>query len=178
MKHRCVRQGADFIMGLILLILAIVLISVDVTNGAEAMLNKVGHFVSAPIALPGIYVNLAAWLLLFLSVALILRSVRLPHQKSADNDAERITIHLNSAAVTTMITLVVYVIVMPKVGFYLSTTALCAVISFSFSVKEKHLDGKDKKQLVKSAMLSLVFAACAVAVLQFVFTTFFNVIFP
>lgn len=173
------RQPADFCIGIVLIILSNVVIASDVTNGAEALLKRMGQFVNNPLALPGIYVNLVAYFLLALSIMLVIRSLNLPvFAKNGKEAAEKIVVRLNPAVVVSMIALLIYMFVMPVTNFYISSTLLCTVISFAFGVKEKHLDLKDRKAVLRAAFFALLYSAIAVGVLQFIFATFFNVIFP
>lgn len=156
----------DFVSGIILACCGLY-----ITFGKNVISGKTFGVDSMPlVARASFYIRTLGIALLVLSVVLIVRSLRHP------STAEKKTIPL--VAVIGAITLICFNLVLNIVGFFAAATMLITIWTFMFRLKEYHIDRKDKKGLLRSGIISIVFALISVAVLQTAFTHLLGVRLP
>jgi len=122
------------------------------------------------LAKPGNYVRL--WLVLFsiLAIILLIRSLR--------NKSESVAAPIwHKAAVITVIETVVYLLLLPYIGFYIMTVLYLAGLGLVYThyMRVKILKGKT---LVKEAIKWVLFSILVTIILYFVFAELLSVILP
>jgi hypothetical protein len=197
MKKKLLRQPFDFWVGIVFLVLSIFAFVIDASQGGDARMARQRMYRSIWTR-SGIYVNIWSAALGFLSILLILRSIRWPWLKLKPSDPVETGASLAAAGtdvvpekeevlkpkynviiVISSVALVVYCFVLPIIHFIPATILLCLIFFMTYRIKERHIDWKhDKKAVGIAAALGLVYSTIIVVVLQFVFSTFLNVRLP
>ena len=127
---------------------------------AEGLVQNV---ISVPIAKPSVYSELILGILRLLSIAQLIRAV----VKKPDEELKPIWTVL---AVITVVTLIVYVMVVKLLGFQLSTFLMMAVLVTSYSAGMGKIDFKSKKvvwQIVKCLLIALAISLCTEAIFRY-----------
>lgn len=156
----------DFVSGVIL-----TLAGLYITFGESVVMGKTFGVDSMPlVARADFYIRALGIALLAMSIMLVVRSLRHP------GSGEKKTIP--RVAIIGAAALIVFNLVLDFLGFFISATLLIALWTFLFRIKEYHIARSDRPALVRSAVISVVFALISVAVLQASFTYFLGVRLP
>lgn len=135
-----------------------------------------GTMANIKAAQPGVYLRL--WLIIFaiLSLALIVNAIR-------KHDETPAPVLFHKQAIITLVLLFLYIEVMDKIGFFLSTLVFTTLLILDYSKeagKFKDKDGNSKKgaALVKSIAFYMVISLIVVVATQFIFEELLMVNLP
>ena len=171
--NKLIRNGNDFLLGIVLLTLSVfLLVSPYVIRGADATGAGGGFFARADI-----YIMMLACILLILSLILVLRSINFKKH----DDIKPIDIKIKKESMLSAIALVIYVFLLPIIGFIPISFFLTVFLVLIYMRKEKETTDdifKDKQVLFRSVTIAAVYSAVLVVVLYFVFTKFLGSVLP
>lgn len=135
-----------------------------------------GTMAQIKAAQPGVYLRL--WMVVFgiLSLALIIQAIRKRDETPTD-------VLFHKQAVITLVLLFLYIQVMGKIGFFLSTTIFTTLLVLDYSWeagKFKDADGTPKRggALVKSGVFYVVVSIITVIAVQLIFEKLLMVNLP
>lgn len=164
MKIKPIKNMNDFVIGLALVTLGCWLLFTDnIVFGSVAVLG------GGTLAHPATYVRFLGGLITFLAALLVLKSLN--WRRSAEVVAFHFTV--TPHIVLTVLALVVYAILLPRIGFFISTFLLNFFLTCLFLHKENSGEGKSpftiddiKRRLIYVTAYSIIL----VFVVQFLFT--------
>jgi hypothetical protein len=170
-EKKIVRSMNDLVLGVLSIILAIYLLT-----SKNIVKNDVATGAGGPFAQAGTYVDLLAGILLILAAVLVIKSFNF---KKTDN-VTGFTFLWNKEIVITAISLILYTILLPIIGFTITTLALLLVLVTVFSTKEitrgeRKLTKAERKKVL---LLSVVFSLVMLLVIYVVFSVLLKVTLP
>lgn len=156
----------DFISGVVFAIFG-----AYVVFGKNVVRGKVFGIDRMPlVSRADFYIHALGWVLLVLSLGLIVRAV----VKKEETEKKEVPI----VAVYSGISLVIFCLIVKPLTFYPSAVLLIAFWVFIFRIKEYHIAKTDRKGILKSLLISIVYSAVVVLILQLVFTRLLGVRLP
>ena len=171
MRFKFLKKTNDFIIGLLLLGLGIyVLLTKDIIQG-----NLPAAAIVSPLVRPDVYVRLIGGCLAFCAVILIVKSINF----SGRSDTRGFHFVLTREIVLTVLSLIIYTILLTRIGFALSTFSLSFFLVCMYQRREKSGVGKrSKKGIIKDTIIAIVYSAALVMFVYFVFTRVLYVNLP
>lgn len=136
----------------------------------------VGTMGKMPAAQPGVYVRLWLWVFAALSLLLIINALR-------KKDQTVVPKMLHPQAVITVVLVAAYLLLMDKIGFFLSTFLFIfiLIVDYSWSAGKFHDEEKKRKTgiaLAKPIALYLLLSLVIVIATQYIFGTLLMVNLP
>jgi len=170
-EKKIVRSMNDLVLGVLSIVLGIYLLT-----SKNIVKNDVATGAGGPFAQAGTYVDLLAGILLVLAVVLVVKSFNF---KKSDN-VTGFTFLWNKEIVITAISLILYTILLPIIGFTITTLALLLLLVSVFSAKEitrgeRKLTKAEKKKVL---LLAVVFSLVMLLVIYVVFSVLLKVTLP
>ena len=160
------KVNRDSVLGIVLLgIGAYIVFGKNVVVGKLISLNDI-YLARADVYLRGLGI-----LLCLLSGILIVRSL-LTH----DNAEAQKAIQIPGVVLISIVSLVLFAVFLPAVGFMVSGTVFCSAITAAYWFKEKGIVFADRQKVARVLLASLVYGLLVTFVLKTVFTKFLGVI--
>lgn len=158
---KAIKHMNDFVLGILMIIVSAFLFFGKITQTEVATAQ--GGF----LARPDIWLRMMAVFLFLVSVALIIRSINF----SKSEEVDKFKFYIDSTVIATIVTLIVYAVALPLVGFFISTYAITFYLVLLYSVKEKgwNFNSVPKGNWGKILLKSCITAAILLAVFWFVF---------
>ena len=165
-----IRKMNDFVLSLIMIVLSLFLMFGEVTQGGSS-LGQGGILSEADT-----YLKFIAFLLLVVSAIMFFRSF--DFKRSGEKESFKFSMTILVALVA--LYLVIYTLVLPIIGFEISTFVLAFLLCFSFGVKEDDIALKDADFKVIGPILlrSLVFSILMVIALYLIFGKLLQIQLP
>lgn len=162
----------DFIIGTLFLILGIYVLT---TN--NILLDSIGASQGTIwIIRPDIYVRGIGCLITAFSVILVLKSINWKRSE----ETTKFTFAMSKEVLLSIGALIIYAFIFPRVGFALSSFLLIFFLTFIYMCKE--MSGKQdkitKKDRIKYAIYSVIYAAILVTVVYLIFSKILYVVLP
>jgi len=152
MNKRWIR---DVIYAVVLLVFSVILWVT--ANGFTQKL------VNIEIAKPSVYAHLWIGLLMILSVIQLIRAI-------VTRPKDEVPQIFTPLAIITLVSLIVYVVVVPYIGFLLATFILLAVLLLSYAAAMGKIDKTDKKKMAIQVAIYLVAAFALAFGIKYLFT--------
>jgi len=160
----------DFVLGLIML-----LVGCYATFAKSVTKGKTLLDVDVPFSDARSFVRILGILLMVLSVYLILRAMGVFKRK--DNDD--LTFKKPEGIVLIGFgILITYLILLNVIGYTIPSILMIAGMTFLIMTKEKNLDLKDKKVVLKAVGISCAYSVVLVFVLSYAFKNWLHVVLP
>lgn len=123
-----------------------------------------------------VWLRMMGVFLVIVAVILIIRSFG----KKEGEEAEGFHFYLDSTVVAVIVSLIVYALALPKVGFMITTFLMCLYLVILFSVKEQSLTFRTVHKALWGKLLvkGVLSAAVMLAVFWFIFGKLLSVQFP
>ena len=147
-----IRHWNDFILGVLMIFVGLFLLFGNLTN------RPVSTGQGGWLARPDIWLRIMAVLMLVISVCLIIRALNL--KKTEDVEAFRF--HVDSTQIGTVVALILYSLLLPVFGFFITTFCATFYLVLLYSIKEKGLSfktvpkGNRGKMILKSLIISAI----------------------
>ena len=171
-ERKLFKNTNDFIIGVVLLVLGIyVLFTDDIVQG-----NFVAN-AGGPLVRPDVYVRLIGGFLAFFAAILTLKSINF----SRSAETKSFHFNLNPEVVLTMVSLIIYTILLTRIGFAISTFLLVFFLTCMYMRKETTGEGKPpltRKGLVKTLIIILVYSLLLVLFVYYIFSRVLYVVLP
>lgn len=168
---KLIKTMNDFILGIMMLALSFFLLFSDkiVTNMPAVTMG--GYFARADV-----YIHLLAIILGIVSLVLIGKSINF----NKDAAVTGFSFQMNSTILISAIVLILYTLVLPIIGFIVSTFLAIFLLCTLYTVKEdnKSLKEYKGKALGKILLRSAIYSVILVVVLKIIFTYGLSVQLP
>jgi hypothetical protein len=172
-KRKLIKNTNDFIIGVALLALGIyVLFTNDIIQG-----NLPTAVIVSPLVRPDVYVRLIGGCLAFCAAILIIKSINF----SRTADVKGFHFAITREAVLTVVSLIIYTAVLPRIGFAVSTFLLVFFQTCMYTHKEKSSERKPpvpRKDIIRDLLIALVYSALLVVLLDLIFSRVLYVNLP
>lgn len=126
---KCIKKMNDFVLGILMILLSAFLVFGKITE-TEVKTGQGGFLVRSDV-----WLRMMGVFLVIVAVILIIRSFG----KKEGEEAEGFHFYLDSTVVAVIVSLIVYALALPKVGFMITTFLMCLYLVILFSVKEQSL---------------------------------------
>ena len=148
---KCIKKMNDFVLGILMILLSAFLVFGKITE-TEVKTGQGGFLVRSDV-----------WL-----------------RKKEGEEAEGFHFYLDSTVVAVIVSLIVYALALPKVGFMITTFLMCLYLVILFSVKEQSLTFRTVPKALWGKLLvkGVLSAAVMLAVFWFIFGKLLSVQFP
>lgn len=168
-----IKNANDFILAIIMLgISGYILLAKNICSFIPN--TGLGGF----FARPDVYIKMLSIFLIILSVVLLAKSVSISKKNVP---IKKFSFYLNKEIVSTTVALCAYTLLMPVVGFIITTFLLTFFLVLIFSLKFKNIKfswRSNKKVLIRLFVISFVYAFVADIVMYLVFTYLFGISLP
>ena len=138
------KKKRDILYGIVLIVFAIV--NIIYANTIEQTAVKY------TLAKPDVYMELWLGILIFLAVLLIIRTIR-------QNNTEKTTPIWSKLAVITTAIMVIYLLLLPHLGFRIDSLIFMSVLTILYGLKSGG-PKKTKKEMICFVILMLIFSVC------------------
>lgn len=173
-KPRFLKSTNDFVIGAVLLVLGLwVLFTKSIVTGNVVTNNSGGGI----WVRPDMYVRLIGGLLAFFSLVLMIKAINFT--KSADTTG--IQFVLSREVVYTTVALIVYVFILSRIGFAVSTFLLTSFLACLYIRKERSGEGKPpmtKHEIKRDLIIVAVYSVVMDVAVYFLFTRVLHVALP
>ncbi len=170
-KPKLLKNVNDFILGCLMLVLGLYISFSKGIIKNNVISNTGGLFARADV-----YIRMLAGLIAFLAFLLIIKSINFSKSK----ESKGFTFIMNKEIALTALSLIVYTLALPRIGFAISTTVLMFFLVFMLSIRE--LTGGDrkltKKELQKLLLISAIYTVLLVIAVYLVFSKLLGVSLP
>lgn len=172
MKERklTIKKANDFVLGILMLLVGLYVMFAKNTVSHIAK-NGLGGF----WARPDVYMKGLAGGIILLSCILIIQSISFLKDES---NVEKFSFYINKEIVLSTILLVIYTLVLSKIGFSISTFVLVVALVNIFSFKRISQEDDPKKGRIRLLVISLIYSVILVIVMYYVFTYAFGISLP
>ncbi len=165
-----IKKANDFVLGILTLSISAFLFFGEVTT------NLPNSSQGGPLARADIWLQMIAVLLAIVSLVLVVSS--LDFRKSAERESFHFI--LDSTILLTVAALIAYAILLPIIGFFISTFLMVGFLTMLYTIKEeqktlKDLTKADIKRMVKKSILT---AVILLVILWLVFAKFLAIQLP
>lgn len=165
---KAVKNPRDFVFGLITAAIGIFLIaSKSLVYGFSLFRTEI--YLSRADA----YLRIIGVILIIMAIILIVRSIM-----RADSTQKAKWQKIDWLAVSCFGAMIVYLLLIERIGFMVDTIWLMALITFLLRYREKKLNLRDRKIILKNLLISVAYAVLLVLVMSFSFTTWLKVRLP
>lgn len=163
---KCIKKMNDFVLGILMILLSAFLVFGKITE-TEVKTGQGGFLVRSDV-----WLRMMGVFLVIVAVILIIRSF--------GEEAEGFHFYLDSTVVAVIVSLIVYALALPKVGFMITTFLMCLYLVILFSVKEQSLTFRTVPKALWGKLLvkGVLSAAVMLAVFWFIFGKLLSVQFP
>lgn len=169
---KLIRNGNDFLLGLVMLsISTFLVVSPYIVKGGVISGVGGGFFARADV-----YIKMLASFLLLLSIILIIKSINFKRSEHV----KPLNIRITKEAALSAVALVLYVFLLPVVGFVITSFALIFFLVLLYMNKESKDEAAsgDKKQLIRRIIIAAIYSAVLVAILYIIFTQLLGSVLP
>jgi hypothetical protein len=158
---KSIRHFNDFVLGLLMSCVSLYLILIKVTE--KKVPTPQGGFLSRS----DIWLKMIAVLLLVVSLILIIRSINFKKEESIN----KFCFHITSTEVCVIVSLILYALILPKLGFFISTFLITFYLVALFSVKEEgyNFSSVPKKRITNICIKGLITSGILLVVFWFIF---------
>ena len=165
---KCIKKMNDFVLGILMILLSAFLVFGKITE-TEVKTGQGGFLVRSDV-----WLRMMGVFLVIVAVILIIRSF------GKKEGEEAAGFHLDSMVVAVIVSLIVYALALPKVGFMITTFLMCLYLVILFSVKEQSLTFRTVPKALWGKLLvkGVLSAAVMLAVFWFIFGKLLSVQFP
>ena len=172
MRIKFVKNTNDFVIGIALLALGIYILLTK-----KIVFGNVMQTSGGPLVHPEVYVRLLGGILTFLAAILVLKSLN--WRRSAELTPFRflITPHI----FLTVVALVLYTFLLPRIGFAVSTFSLNFFLTCLFLHRERTGEGKatlERKSIIRSLIHITIFSIILLIIIYILFTRVLYVDLP
>lgn len=172
MKIR-VKKLNDFILGVIGIGLGAFLCF------SKHILSGVLMFKNIPfMAKPETYTHFVGILMIFMSVALLIQSLRFKEQPNEQEEAQTKKFKLKKETIITMVTMLLFVAAYEVIGFPIPALFLVFIISTVFGLSERQMKPEESREpLLRFFIIRVIYAAAVVGILMLAFNKLLKVQF-
>lgn len=170
------RKTSDLVMGAVAMGLGCYLLFSDSIIQGKTLFNPEIYWSQADS-----YLRILGFVMAFLSAILMLRWLftgRKREEPISSEGAGILKYRLDWLVISSFTSLILYMILIPWIGFLPASFLLIWELSFSFRLKETGLDWHDRKKTAKALVSCGVYAVVMVSIMSFVFSQFLNVTLP
>jgi hypothetical protein len=164
-----IKNRKDFVIGIVCLSLGTFIVFSDSVIRGKTMFTPPVLFARADT-----YIKLIGAVMALIAIALLLRSFGLIFKELKEVPVTK----TSWAIVAGFISFFVFMLLLETLGFLIDGIWFVAVFSFIIRIKEYEINLRDRKAVLRSAVVSLLSSVVIVGVLYFVFTELMNVILP
>ncbi len=168
---KLVRSMNDLVLGVASSALGVYLLT-----SKNIIKNDVATAAGGPFAQAGTYVDLLAGILIALAVILIVKSFNFKQSENVTG----FTFLWNKEIVITAISLIMYTIFLPIIGFTITTFVLLLLLVSIFSIKEITRGERKltRTEMKKVLLLAVIFSVVMLLMIFVVFSVFLKVTLP
>jgi hypothetical protein len=159
----------DFVAGLLLLGFGVFLATSNAVTDGEAATNVSQYLVGADT-----YLRVLGLLIAALSIVLAVRAINF--KKTQETGAFVFVLKLET--VLTVILLIIYIILLPKVGFRIITFFLTFFLTCLYMRKEFNGSQFTRRLIIRKGLIALIFSLILVAVVYLIFTKLLKAALP
>ena len=170
MNIKWLKKPNDFVLGILMIGVSLFLFFGKITDNAPASSQ------GGMLARPDVWIQMIAGILVAVSVILIIKSVDL----KGCAEAERFHFALDSTVVSITAVLILYALLLPVIGFFVTTFAAIFFLVFLFTVREEKLVMRKltKKDALRIAIKSTLTALVMLVILWLVFAKLLAIQLP
>ena len=171
-KPGLIKNVNDFIIGIVLLALGIYVLTTD-----DIVQGNVSPGAGGPLVRPDVYVRLIGGFLAFFSAVLVIKAFNF--SRSAEVKSFRFV--LSREVVLTLVSLILYTILLPLIGFGVSTFLLIFALTCFYAHKEKTGEGKpllSRKGMIREFVIAAIYSALLVTAVYLIFSRVLHVTLP
>ena len=172
MQIKPIKNVNDFIIGLALLALGCYVLFTD-----KIVFGNVAKTGGGPLVHPVVYVRLIGGILTFLSAVLVLKSLNWRRKAEIIPFRFLLTPHIS----LTVVSLIVYTFLLPRIGFAVSTFLLNFFLTCLFLHRERTGEGKspfEKKSVIRSLIYITIYSILLLIFIYILFTKVLYVDLP
>ena len=178
---KCIKKMNDFVLGILMILLSAFLVFGKITE-TEVKTGQGGFLVRSDVWLRmmGVFLVIVAVILIIRSFGKNIRNHAFAASGADGEEAEGFHFYLDSTVVAVIVSLIVYALALPKVGFMITTFLMCLYLVILFSVKEQSLTFRTVPKALWGKLLvkGVLSAAVMLAVFWFIFGKLLSVQFP
>lgn len=163
-----IKNKKDFGFGLVSLAVSVFLLMSDGIVVGRSLFPMPSVWAKADT-----YVRIISTVMAVLSAILVLRSF-LKGEEGEEAQKTRI----DHVVIIFFGAMALYLVLMDALGFVINSIWLMALITFMIRMRENNVDVHDKKAVLKSVGISVLYAAILVLVASFMFSTWLKVTLP
>ena len=164
MQIKFVKKTNDFVIGLALLALGCYVLFTD-----NVVFGNVMQTSGGPLVHPVVYVRLIGGILTFLAAILVLRSINWRRSANVESFRFLLTPHI----ALTIGALLLYIFLLPRIGFAISTFVLNFFLTCLFLHRERTGEGMpplERKKIIRTLIQVAVFSVLLLIVIFILFT--------
>lgn len=162
--RKWIKNINDFFIGMVLLVIGIyVIFTKDIVHGVIPILT------GGPLTRPDVYVRLIGGFLAFCAAILVIRSINF----QGTTDIKKIRFILSKEVVFTVVSLIIYTVLLTRIGFFASTFLFTYFLTCMYLRKEKTGPGKPpltRKGIIRDLITIFVYSALLVLAVYLLFT--------
>lgn len=125
-----IKKMNDFVLGILMIFLSAFLVFGKITE-VEVKTGQGGFLTRSDV-----WLRMMGVFLFVVSIILIIRAIGIG-KKGQEHQAEPFNFYLDSTVVAVVLSLVVYALALPKIGFFITTFLMCLYLVVLFTIKEK-----------------------------------------
>ena len=167
-----IKKTNDFVLGIMMIFVSMFLMFGNITDNVPATSQ------GGTLARADVWIQMIAVILAVVSVLLIIKSI--DFQGKGTGEKEKFSFALDSTVVCITAILILYALLLPVVGFFITTFAAIFFLVFLFTLREEKLALRKltKKDAVRITVKSVITALVMLVVLWLIFAKLLAIQLP